>query len=98
METEGGIPYYGFNPICVDVNKGEKPQIRMQNSFEVFNITHSATFENIEFTGEDLMVETYKFLTHGNRVDGFEVYEEEPGSFQTPQGKLGFLPFKKCSI
>ena len=63
IETEGGVTFDGFNSICVGVEKGEKPQIRMQNSFEIFNITHSATFENIEFTGEDLMVESYNYLT-----------------------------------
>ena len=42
---------------CVDVSAGERPQIRLPNTYTSFNITNHAVFENIEFTGEDLFAE-----------------------------------------
>lgn len=42
---------------CVDVAAGEKVQIRIPNTYTNFNITNHWTFENIEFTGEDLFAE-----------------------------------------
>ena len=41
----------------VDVSAGERPQIRLPNTYTSFNITNHAVFENIEFTGEDLFAE-----------------------------------------
>ena len=47
--------------VCVDVAAGKKAQIRLANPHTYFNITNSARFENIEFTGEDLFaVSTFK--------------------------------------
>lgn len=60
VQTAFELDVYAFSRACNHLNLGEKPKIRMQNSFEIFNITSTATFENIEFTGEDLMAETYK--------------------------------------
>jgi hypothetical protein len=40
--------------VCVDVEAGEKAQIRLASPHTYFNVTNFAHFENIEFTGEDL--------------------------------------------
>lgn len=44
-----------FNKNCVDLTTDEKPQIRVTSSFVKFNITNSMSFENIEFTGVDML-------------------------------------------
>lgn len=43
---------------CLDVDKGEKSQIRISSPHTYFNITNFARFENIEFTGEDLFAKS----------------------------------------
>ena len=46
-----------FYDLCVDFEAGDsKPQIRVHGR-SAFNITNFAQFENIEFTGEDNLVE-----------------------------------------
>ena len=50
-----------FDDNCVDVAGGEKAQIRIAHPWTYFNITNSAVFKNIEFTGEDLFAKaTFK--------------------------------------
>ena len=43
-----------FEKYCIDVENGEKAQIRIANEYTYFNITNFAEFRDIEFTGEDL--------------------------------------------
>ena len=44
-----------FTANCVQVGKGAKPEIRLQSKHTYFNITRSALFENLDFTGADLL-------------------------------------------
>ena len=72
------------NENCVDVEGGEKAQIRLANPYTNFNITNSMTFKNIEFTGEDLFASA--------KLNG-----EEMG-FMDQYGILAYMPFTKCTI
>jgi hypothetical protein len=44
-----------FYENCVEVRKGKRPEIRLHSNGTFFNITNNATFENIEFTGIDML-------------------------------------------
>jgi len=44
-----------FEANCVDVRGGEKPEIRLHSSYSYFNVTNAATFENLHFTGVDML-------------------------------------------
>ena len=71
-----------FDRNCVDTDNGEKAQIRISNPYTYFNITKTAKFENIEFTGEDLFAST--------KLNGFSM------DFMGQYGILAFMPFSKC--
>lgn len=73
-----------FEEQCIDVANGEKAQIRIANPYTYFNITNYASFENIEFTGEDLFAKA--------------TYNGEPMSFMDDLGILAFMPFTKCQV
>ena len=55
--------YYGnaqlFYDNCVDVNREQRPLIRVSSKYSYFNITSTATFQNLEFDGLDLNAELY---------------------------------------
>jgi len=44
-----------FDSNCVNVRSGEKPEIRVHSSYSYFNVTNSATFQNLHFTGIDML-------------------------------------------
>ena len=49
-----GLDLEVFEENCIDVESGDKAQIRIANEYTYFNITNFAEFKDIEFTGEDL--------------------------------------------
>ncbi len=59
-------------------------EIRIASPYMNFNITGSASFENIEFTGEDLFAKA--------TLNGVEM------GYAGDLGMLAFLPIKKCLI
>ena len=66
------------------MENGEKAEIRIAHPWTYFNITNHARFENIEFTGEDMLAKA----THNGVA--FE--------FMDQWGPLAFMPFKKCTV
>ena len=73
-----------FDEQCIDVANGDKAQIRIANPYTYFNITNYASFENIEFTGEDLFAKA--------------TYNGESMGFMDELGILAFMPFTKCQV
>lgn len=71
---------------CINVSAGEKAQIRIANPWTSFNITNQATFENIEFTGEDLFASAHwQTSTQTYNIMGQWNY-------------LAYMPFRKCRV
>ena len=78
-----------FDELCVDLDGGDpKPQIRFANVYTTFNITNYMSFEDIEFTGEDLFARVEG--DHGETYDG--------GWEDLDQGILAFIPMRKCEV
>ena len=75
-----------FNSVCVS-DSDPKPQIRFANTHTYFNITNEMSFEDIEFTGEDLFARVYQ---QADRYS-YTTYDSE-------QKNLAFLPFSKCTV
>lgn len=64
-----------FNEFCVDlsVSEPEKPRVLINSAFVNFNITNEATFEDIEFEGNDNIAFYLEGINKGKAVIEFPV-------------------------
>ena len=82
-----------FDEMCVDFKAGDaKPEIRVANTYTYFNITNYAYFENIAFTGEDLLA-TVVLEGHATLQAPYT-----RGYALLKQGVLSFYPKTKCKV
>ena len=64
-----------FYENCVNFTAGDpKPQIRVANTFTYFNISNYAQFENISFTGEDLLATLHQRYDDVTEVTAYGNY------------------------
>ena len=64
------LSYYGsksqFLQNCVNLKTDPKPQIRVPTENSFFNVTNFMRFENIAFTGEDLLMARNNLYNYHN--------------------------------